>query len=464
MAEPINLHDRRDKLKGHFPAVDTTRETAVRPDQVGEPGPDSALFALGRLPVRTPLVGRTNELSFLKDQFEAVAAGGEGRLLFVSGEPGVGKTRLVQELGSYVRQRGGVFLDGCYLRDGTAPYGPWVDTLRAALRGLRREDLVQAVGPYGAELAQIFPELTEELGPFAPTPTLPPEDRRRQLYDGISGLVSHLAQRAPLVLLLDDLQWAPGLSLLAHLARHLGQSRALIVGAYREQEFKEQPALVREWADLNRARLSIQIRLTSLTEEETGRLVAHYLGEGPATELREPVYRITRGNAFFIEEVLRSLAEQGIARPSASGWEVLDSARISLPESITLAIEERVVRLGQTAREVLLQAAVLGQEFGFPTLQAVTGLPEEHLAAEVERAVAARLLVDRSTPGEERYAFIDDQVQEVLYSSIPAPRRRRYHRRAGQALEALYADRLEAHVEELARHFSAGNDPEKAAD
>ena len=202
MAEPIELQDRhrRDKLKTGFASRGTDREPAARSEEVAEPGAEPGLavapFPLGRLPLRTPLVGRTQELSYLKSQFEAIAAGGPGRLFLVSGEPGVGKTRLVQELGHSVRQGGGIFLEGRYLREGTAPYGPWLEALRAGLRGLDRMDLAQAVGPYGAELAPIFPELTERLGPLPAPPSLPPEDRRRHLYDGIARLVSHLAHRS----------------------------------------------------------------------------------------------------------------------------------------------------------------------------------------------------------------------------------------------------------------------------
>lgn len=269
---------------------------------------------------------------------------------------------------------------------------------------------------------------------------------------------SSLCRRVPLCLLLDDLQWAPGLDLLAHVARRLPESRALIVGTYRTQEFGERPALLQTWAELNRTRLATQLPLALLSEVETAELVAHFFGAQLAVRLREPVFRQTRGNAFFVEEVLRFLVEGGTVRLGAAGWELTGPAQVSLPESMKLAVAERVARLGESARETLVQAAVLGQEFSFPTLRAMTGRSEEQLVEEIERAVAARLLVDRSSPGEERYAFADDQVQEVLYEDISTPRRRRYHLRAGQGLETVYADDLAPHLEELSRHFCEGSD------
>ena len=367
-------------------------------------------------------MGRAAELQFLREQFDAVATGGGGRLVFLSGEPGAGKTRLAREIGVYAVEQGGLFLEGHYLRDGTAAYGPWVEALRTGLRAVPLCEQAALVGPYGPKLIQAVPDLVEHLGPFPPPPALPAEELRRRLFDGLSGLISALSWRAPLVLLVDDLQWAPGLSLPAHLARRLGESRALVIGTYREQEFREQPALLRDWAELNRTRLAVQVRLDPLTAVESGELVSHYFGAGPAQQLRDPVYRQTRGNAFFIEEVLRSLTETGAVRSTEAGWEVANPSRVTIPESMKLAVEERVARQGETAQEVLRQAAVLGQEFSFPVLRGLTGLAEDDLFDVMDRAVAAPLLVDRAATGEERYAFADDQMQEVLYSAIsPSP-------------------------------------------
>ncbi|HEX2173429.1 MAG TPA: protein kinase, partial [Dehalococcoidia bacterium] len=440
-------------------AIPTGADRTVRS---AGPGPHSAL---GRLPARAPFVGRSDELDFLKGQFEAVAAGGGGRLILVSGEPGVGKTRLVHELGLYARLRGGAFIAGHYLRDGTAPYGPWVEALRAGLRGRSVDELAAITKPYADDLARILPELADALGCCPPEATLPADTQRRRLFDGIVGALINLARDKPLVLLLDDLQWAPGLQVLLHLAWRLGpEARLLVLGTYRDQEFKEQPDLMRDWAELNRSRLATDIGLAPLAEDQTGELMAHYFGQAPAAQLWGPVYRATRGNAFFIEEVLRSLAESGAVRHTPTGWEVVDLSQVSIPESVKLAVEERVTRLGGSARSILTQAAILGQEFSFQELLAMTGLSEDDLIEEIERAVAARLLADQSIPGEERFAFADDQVQEVLYAGISAPRRRRYHLRAGQALESLYGDAPEAHLEELARHFIAANEAEKGAD
>ena len=176
------------------------------------------------------------------------------------------------------------------------------------------------------------------------------------------------------------------------------------------------------------------------------------------------MYRRTRGNAFFTEEVLRSLVEKGAVRTGPMGWEVVDPDAIAIPDSMRLAVEDRIARLGEDARDVLVQAAVLGQEFSFLVLLKLTNRSEDDLLDLVERAQAARVLTDRSTAGEERYAFWDDQMQEVRYSGIPTARRRRYHLRAGGAIEAVYDDRLDDYLDELARHFGQANEAEKSAD
>ncbi|MBI3965747.1 MAG: AAA family ATPase [Chloroflexi bacterium] len=417
--------------------------------------------APGALPSRAALVGRAEELRFLQEQYNAVAAGLGGRLIFICGEPGVGKTRLAQELGLYAWGQGGLFLEGTYLRDGTAPYGPWIDVLRPSVRGLARQVRERLANLYGAELSVLFPELDLEYGPFA-TAARSPEEQRRRLFDGLAELVGALASQQPLVLLLNDLQWSPGLAELIHLSRHWSGVRALVIGTFREQELKAQPALMRDWAELNRSRLAIQVSLQPLAEAESTQLIAGYFGAEPAAQLREIVHRRTRGNVFFIEEVLRSLVETGAVQASTTGWKVVNLGSITIPESIKVVVEERVAGLGGAGREILAQAAVLGQEFSFPALQRLTGRSEEELLDVVERAVTARLLVDRSLAGEERFAFADDQVQEVLHGALSPLRRRRLHLRAGQTLEAWYAGQLDAHVEELAYHFREANDAEKA--
>src|SRR5262249_36053315 len=158
-------------------------------------------------------------------------------------------------------------------------------------------------------------------------------------------------------------------------------------------------------ADLNRARLVTPIALPPLVEAQTVQTVAATFGEPAALQLGEQVHRATRGNAFFVEEVLRSLVESGAVRLGEQRWEVVDPAGVVLPESVKLAVEERVARLGDAAREVLILGAVLGKEFLLPVLLALSGQEEDAVLDQVERALEARLLVDKTVGREDRFGF-----------------------------------------------------------
>lgn len=189
-------------------------------------------------------------------------------------------------------------------------------------------------------------------------------------------------------------------------------------------------------------------------------MIAYSFGDAAAAQLQAPTYAINRGNPFFVEEMLRFLVENNAVRWVRDHWEVLDTNRVGIPESVKLLVQERVTRLGEEVVATLQQAAVLGEEFSFAALSHMAVRPEEQLVAILDQAMSAGLLVDRTvSPTEERYWFWEDHIQEVLYQIIPAARRRRYHLQAGQALNALYPYRLE----ELAYHFTHGSDVTQGA-
>lgn len=433
-------------------------ELAPRAGFVAVVAPDAAFGLPGYVQARSALVGRVSELAFLRAQYDSAAAGHGGQVIFVGGDAGVGKTRLVRELGLYARLRGGAFLEGSYPREVATPYAAWIDVLRSGMHGLAHEELAAVVEPYGRELSLILPELGPQLGPFPEPPTRTTEEQRQRLFDAVSQFLAQLAARKPLVVLLDDLQWSSELSLLSTVARRLRDAPALVIGAYREQEFKEQPSLVRQEAELTRARLASQLMLRPLNTQETTQMVANSFGSKAAEHLAERIHRATQGNAFFLEEVVRSLAEQGAIRPTETGWEVVDASRVTVPESVKLVVEERAARLGEETRDTLRRASVLGTEFSLSVLQALCGIDEDTLLDRLESAMAARLIVDRTRGGDERFAFFDDQLQEVLYGGVNSARRRRLHLQAGEAIERFTPQRLE----ELAYHFESGGNLEKA--
>ena len=410
---------------------------------------------------QTPLVGREEELGWLKAAYTAAASGDGGRFVMITGEQGVGKTRLAQELGHWVRLHGGLFLEGRWAAwEGAAPYGAVAESLRRGLRQLDPEEVALLVGPYSRDLARLFPDVVEHFDAGADATQLSLEEQQLRLYEGVGTVVYNLSQKQPLVMFLDDLHLAPHLGLQLHIARRLKESRLLIVDAYREDELVERPALVAGRNELIRSRLVTEVRLAPLTEAETGRMIAYAFGDAASAQLQAPTYAINRGNPFFVEEMLRYLIENKAVRRVQDRWEVLEVTRVGIPESVKLLVQERVARLGDEALSVLEQASVLGNDFSFAALSAMTDLPEDRLAAVLDPAMASGLLTDRTgSATREQYGFSESHFGDVLYGAIPAARRRRYHRQAGKALEALSPDRLE----ELAYHFTHGSDAKLGA-
>lgn len=425
------------------------------------PRPVAPLSPLARLRRRAQLIGRSEELAFLTGEFDAAARGAGSRLVLIGGEPGVGKTRLAEEVGSYAGRANARILRGGYRREGDSPYGPWIDILRSGLEGLSPAEIDAVVGPYRADIGRILPEVARDEVPGAPA--LSAAEMQRRLYDSIVQVIAALARRTPLVLIVDDLQWAPDLSLGLHLATQLRAAPVLGIVTYRDEEMRLRGDLTGPLADLKRLGNVFALTLDRLSGAETAQLIQSYLGDAPARELRGPVFHGTEGNPFFVEEVLRSLAETGAVRISPEGWEVVNVDHIAIPASMRQVVEERVDHVDPAARQVLTQAAVLGPEFSLAVLERMGDETEDVLLDVLDRAVSARLLDDRSA-GEEVFAFHDDQVQEVLYQGLTPLRRRRLHLRAGQAVEEVYSGRLDGHLDELARHFAKGGDAGKTAD
>lgn len=410
------------------------------------------------------LVGREDELGMLKARLDAALAA-EGSLVFVIGEAGIGKTRLAHELRSYARLRGAQFLTGrSYLREAAIPYRPWIDIINEYLRWAPPMLLFKVVGTFAPELAKLVPDLTEKLGTIPPPPQLSPEQQRPRLFQAVTAFFANISKEAPLLLFLDDLHWADeaSLDLLQHVAQHTVPERVMLLGTYRDLELQDQRSLSRAVAEMNRQRLFHLVHLKRLGAHHVSQMVAQTFGEKVWPELTGLVYARSEGNPFFVEELLRSLVEEGVVALGQKGWEAGDLSQIHIPGGIKALVEQRLERLDAECRQFLAVASVIGREFGFSLVCEVTGLGEDSMVDLIDRCLLARLIVERRVPGEERYAFADTQVRDVLYEGISPVRRRRHHLRVGQALEKVYAGKTEERVEELAHHFLEGKDLPKA--
>jgi tetratricopeptide (TPR) repeat protein len=411
---------------------------------------------------RGVFVGRQQELTFLQQQVDDAFCG-EGSLVFITGEAGIGKTRLAWEVRPYARSRGFLWLEGHYLRDEAIPFQAWVEAIRASLRTAPPGIVEKALQPYAAVLARLVPEVTERLKEASSLPALGPDEERLRLFEALAGFFMGIAREQPLALFLDDLQWASSIDALPCLARGVATERLLVLGTYREAELDEKPALARTLLALNRERLFYSLPLERLKRTEVVHMVSQTMGEETSAKLAETVFEKTEGNPFFVEEVLHYLTQSGAVALGEMGWEVKDIALVQLPRSVKAVVGERLERLGEEAQDALAWAAVVGQEFTFPLLKEVAGLEEEKLLEVVDKAVETRALVPIPSLRQEAYAFADEVVRDVLYERIGPARRRRYHLKVGQGMEKVHARRLEEHYDALARHFLEGNDLEKAA-
>ncbi len=437
-------------------------------DEVAVPAGLSVLDSI----VRGSLVGRSAELDGLRKHWMQ-AQSGHGHLVLVSGEPGVGKTRLADELIAYVRLKGGLVLQGgCYEYEATTPYLPLAEALRDWAHAQPDDVLRRRAGSSAAELAKLAPEIEARLAPLTPNPPLTPDEERLRLFDHVARFLGALASEQGLLLFVDDLHWADHgtLSLVHYLLRRLRGERMLVLGAYRELELDRRHPLASALVDWNRERLASRVQLDRLTRDECGALLVALLGqESVSADLAQAIYRETDGNPFFVEEVVKSLVERGHIYRQDGGWGYEDVADLAVPQSIKEAIGRRLDRLSGESVQVLQHAAVLGKTFDFAELAAAfewadqaSHRADDQLLDALDEALGAQLI--RAGIGET-FIFTHDKIREVLYDELNPIRRRRLHQSAGAGLERLYTGQvMEAHIQDLAYHYLQSGDLERGLD
>jgi ABC-type oligopeptide transport system substrate-binding subunit/DNA-binding SARP family transcriptional activator len=410
---------------------------------------------------RGRLVGREREMAEARALWSRVLAG-DGQLLLVSGEAGVGKTRLVRELVTHVRVLGSRAHVGACYAEGGAPYAPFAQIVGQALEA-------SADGALGvpdfvlAGLLTLVPALRLDYPHIEPEPRLDdPRAEQQRLFENLTICLAALSSRAPLLLVLEDVHWADSgtLLLLRHLARHTRHRQVMIVATYRDLSPEEAPALHAMLLDLHRERLETQLRLPRLDREGTEQLLGALFAEEITSEFLEGIYRETEGNPFFIEEVCKALVDSGKLRYEDGRWHRPSVAELGIPNSVRVAIQSRMGVLSAPAQETLLLAAVLGQEFNLEALTTASDRDEEPLLDSLERAERALLIEKLSSEGGGTFGFVHTLIPTTLVESVPALQRRRLHRRAAAALEARCPDNSEA----LAHHYQQAGEDEKAAD
>ena len=381
-----------------------------------------------------------------------------GRIVLLAGDAGIGKTTLIAELARQVHGAGAIVLAGRSPRETVVPYQPFLEALRHWALNALVADVRANTREYGPELARLIPELRRRVPDLPPPPQDEPETERYRLFEAVVGLFDDLSRSAPVLLVLDDLQWAdrPTLLLLRHLARATNPARVLILGSYRSAERGD--TFTNALTELRRDRLASELDIKGLDEAETAELVRLRAGEAPARAFARALYEETEGNPFFVEEIIRHLIEAGVKVGSASASEL---QRFGLPEGVKQVIAFRLMRLEAPAAELLRVAAVIGRDVDGELLERVVQLGDDEFLAALEEALGAVLLVESDErPGS--YLFSHALIRETLYESMSALRRARIHKRVGEAIEAAQGRRHERYLPELAYHFTRGADPDDA--
>jgi tetratricopeptide (TPR) repeat protein len=378
------------------------------------------------------------------------AAAGRGRLFLVAGEPGIGKSRLAEEVAATARERGARVAWGrCWEAGGAPAYWPWVQVVRACLRSQGSTALSEDLRAAAVDIARMLPEI-RDLFPDLPAPTAAdPESARFQLFDSTTSLLLELAHGAPLVLVLEDLHAAdtPSLLLLQFLVGQMADSRLLVVGNYRDVELTPDHPLTLTLAQLSREPSTRLLHLQGLSEDEVARLVGARLDVVAVPAIISALYRGTKGNPLFVGEAVRLLAAEGRLR-------LLDPAivRVTLPKEIRGVIGRRLAHLDDACRDALSLASVLGTEFTTEVLGRLCGSASAELLDLLDRAGEAALLVPASG-ALGRWRFSHGLVREALYAELSSAKRMRLHRQAAQVLQEIYGSHEEAHLAELAHHF-----------
>jgi class 3 adenylate cyclase/tetratricopeptide (TPR) repeat protein len=404
---------------------------------------------------RTDFVGRGSELQRLRAIWDA-AASGERRVAFVSGEPGIGKTRLAAELAREAHSRGGAVLWGRCFEEALVPYQPFVQALRHVVAHEDPHELRLQLGRHAGPLTRFVPEIASALAYSPPEGPDDPESERYRLFLGVSSFVSELAATAPVLLVLDDLQWADRatLLLLEHLARDPTPAPVLVLATYRDTEVGPAHPLTQARADIARDRFVERIDLQGLVEEEVGALVGSLVGWAPPSELARRLQSGTAGNPFFLQEVAGNLEELRLVsaadRPPATKVTV---DRLAVSSRVRELVARRIQRLSGAAHDALSTASVAGTEFDLDVLAAVLGVSSDDLIEAMDEAVSARLLVETDRLG--RYGFAHTLIQQALYDAQTVNRRASLHYRVGQAIEELHAEDPSAYLAGIAHHYGA---------
>jgi len=443
--------------------------------------------------LQAELVGREEEIALMRRAFKQVQ-NGQRRVVFISGEPGIGKTRIAQDFTRWCEesQQATILWGYCYEMSGQLPYQPIVDAINAHVQTCSPEKLRSMLGTSASDLAKIVPEIRLKLPELPEPEPLGPEPERRNLYNAVARYFNTLAVERPFTLVLDDLQWADAATL--HLLNYLtvqggvslfesvsgtvkNNTQPFYVLLYRAGEVHETHPLRGLIAALQRNGVGEELRLQRLTEEQVQQLLINIARQPVTPVFAGEIYRHTEGNPFFIGEAIRSLIMEGKIVWTGERWQsTVKATELEIPQSVRLLIERRLVNLLPDCRATLTLAAVLGRQFSSALLCKARNLSEDVIAEHIDNAFQIQILtslISANPIGSDAIgyygqdidlAFTHDKIREVMYQWLNPLRRRTLHRQVAQAIEAYYAAHLQPYYSQLGYHYQMAEDITKAVD
>ena len=403
-------------------------------------------------PVVCPVViGRTTELTVIYQLIENTKSG-QGQVALLSGEAGIGKSRLVAEAKTYAMDSMCILEGNCFEFDQSYPYAPVLDLLRTFFNTHTFKDFLQSSGSVASEFIKLFPELDNGLFDISVLSEGDPQQEKRRLFATLAQFFIYQSSKQPVLLIVEDLHWADDSSLefLLYLSRRCTNQPILMMFTYRNDEIH---ANLRHWlAQLERERLIQELALTRFTPNDVEAMLNAILHKRYSRylDLLDSLYTLTEGNPFFIEEILKSLIAGGELVFTDGRWVGRPANELHIPRNIQDAVQQRIVRLSEAAREILTIASVAGQRFDFTLLQQLTNHDEPQLLALMKELIAAQLVIEESA---DQFAFRHALTRQAIYTDLLARERRALHKTIAETIERNYATTLDAYLAVLAYHF-----------
>ncbi len=405
---------------------------------------------------RAPFVGRTGQLERLLARLENVA-NGRGSVVMLRGEPGVGKTRTLEEFAELAKQRGAVTIRGaCYDGESQRPYRPFAEAILDYAH-IEPTKFANAIGKRAAIIKRIAPGLLDSIVDIPELVSLNKEEERFRLFDAVSRFFMEVSRNAPLVVVLDDLHWAdPGTAaMLSHVTRHISNNSILLIGAYRDEEVDRRHPMAGTLASLNRAQNFESISLKGLDRAELAQLLEMIGDQNAPESLVKALEDVTDGNPLFIREVLLHLLEEGKLFREAHGWvSELSVDELNIPEGVRQVITRRLLRLSEDTNELLKVGSAFNGAFSIDIAASVAGLDENAALNAIDAALEAQLLRPGTTA--ESFDFAHAVIRNTLYAGLNSARRVRLHRKIAEEMERAWGERATQHAAEVAYQFWRG--------